>query len=367
MQTPELPLHLAFRRSLGTDNAGDRDATQRALVNHAEARARRATWLRLTFWGLLLLILFGGIAHVFGAGPAWLDVRLFALFAVAALAQIELRRLRKRRRPWLLPQLSPEGLPESAWAFMKPFREGEQVAYWVDRRGQRRRVPVGMMEPPDTLLLLSDDADLREIGLPWPRDMDEPDIVVAVEASAAAAPPAELAAADERLELAGAEADNSARAAALAEPPEDGDADNMGRRGFIDRASSVYAQPYEAFRPAVAEQFDPDVAGAAQADFHAILAIHAAWEKSPRTANAADLIRRARGHFERNRASDPGVQHVRLPDDRSLRRLIREERREFGAIRKALGMPPRLQAAQQRPTKLRNAATGLPDDARRSI
>lgn len=367
MLPPGLPLHLAFRRSLATENPGDWDATQRALVNYADARARRATWLRLTFWGLLLLMLFGGIALVFGAGPAWLDVRLFALFAFTALAQVELQRLRKRRRPWLLPQLIPKGLPESAWAFMKPLREGEQVAYWVDKRGQTRRVPVGMMEPPDALLLLSDDADLRAIGLPWPRDMDEPDVVVTVEASAPAAPPVQLAAADEPLELAGADADSSAGAAALAEPPADDAAQNMGRRGFIDRASSVYAQPYEAFRSAVAEQFDPDVAGADQADFHAILAIHAAWEKYPRTSSAADLIRMARRGFERDRASDPGVQHVQLPDDRSLRRLIREERREFVAIRKALGMPPKQRDTQQRPAKLRNAAPGLHDDARRSI
>jgi hypothetical protein len=367
MPPPEFPLQLAFRRSLGTDDAGDWDATQRALIAYADARARRATWLRLIFWGLLLLILFGGIALVFGSGPAWLDVCLFALFTFTALAQVELQRLRKRRRAWLLPPLMPKGLPESAWAFMKPFREGEQVAYWVDRRGQTRRVPVGMMEPPDALLLLSDDADLRAIGLPWPRDMDEPDVVLAVEASAPAAPPVPLAAADEPLELAGADADNSARAAALAEPPEDDAAENMGKRGFIDRASSVYAQPYEAFRPAVAEQFDPDLAGDSQADFYAILAIYAAWEKYPRTSSASDLIRKARRHFERKKASDSGVQHVQLPDDRSLRRLIREERREFVAIRKALGMPPKQRAAHQRPAKLRNAAPGLQDDVRRSI
>lgn len=108
MPPPGLPLHLAFWRSLGTENAGSWDATQRARVHYASARAWRATWPRLIFWGLLLLILFGGIALVLGAGPAWLDLRLFTLFALEALAQVEVQRLRKRRRPWLA--LPPENL-----------------------------------------------------------------------------------------------------------------------------------------------------------------------------------------------------------------------------------------------------------------
>ena len=141
----------------------------------------------------------------------------------------------------------------------------------------------------------------------------------------------------------------------------------MGKRGFIDRASSVYAQPLEAFRRAVAAQFDPDVAGDNQADFHAVLAIHEAWEKSPSINSATQLIQKARRRFENRKRTDPAVQHIILPDDRSLRRLIKEDTREFAAIRRDLGLPPKPRPMRRSSSKRRKGGAGLQDESRGSI
>jgi hypothetical protein len=352
---------------LGADNAGDWEVTQRALRRFANGRQWRTVWLQAFSGAVVLLMLLGFWALLLETGPEWLTPRLMALFLMVGLPLNELRQLKKRGRPLLLKPLAPEGLPASAWAFVKPLREGRHAAWWHDKACDERRIPVGLMEPIEIVLLLSDNPDLRAIGLPWPRDMDEPDVVVAVLAGVPAAPPVQLATADEPLELAGADADSSAEAAVPAKTQEEDTEENMGRRGFIDRASSVYARPFEAFRQAVAEQFDPDVAGDNQADFHAVLSIHAAWEESPGTNSATRLIQKARRRFENRKRTDRAIQHIILPDDRSLRRLIREERREFLAIRKALGMRPKLEPMRRPSSKRRKGGAGLQDEPRGSI
>jgi hypothetical protein len=307
----------------------------------------------LGFWALLL-----------EAGPEWLTPRLMALFLIVGLPLNELRQLKKRGRPLLLKPLAPEGLPGSAWAFVKPLREGRHAAWWHDSSRDERRIPVGLMEPIEIVFLLSDDPDLRAIGLPWPPDMKAPDVVVAIEPTP---PPVPLPAAEEESGLLDATMGSRAGAAVPAEPQEDDAAEDVGRRGVIHRASSVYAQPLEAFRRAAAEQFDPDVAGDSQADFHAILAIHAAWEESPGTNSATRLIQKARRRFENRKRTDPAVQHIILPDDRSLRRLIREDRREFAAIRRDLGLPPKPRPVRWSSSRRRKGDAGLHDEPRGSI
>lgn len=389
MPGSDLPLHLAFRRSVAWNELQFVDF-QRSLHKYSVALGARATLLRLLVGATTLTLVFAGLAAIIADGPVWLSGLLLLPFLAFSAAVVELRRHKRGLSPWKMQPVPTAGIPKEAYEVLEPFRRGDIVAHWLDKDSAPRAMTASGFGLSRAIFMLADDIDLQENAMRSLTRLVGPEAVVRMHVENAPS-----ASRDAKLQIASLEqaaeflvpatgplvevdicSDSNpteiifavaepitlpvcttavpfdcaqtespitsnvpAGVQALASPPAHEEKPPKSHtRGRIERSWTVYSVNAEDFLKVVAQHYPHDAAGPSQRTYFSVLAILTAWERDPWLTAPGVLQERAELCFQELKRLGKVPAHVALLQGRSLDRLIWEERAAFAKIREQLGL-----------------------------